>query len=113
MFEFNQFPDADGIESTADIGYPQRLHSLAVCIPDLTESVLGLAFRAGGFAILSCSGATRDRERKRESRAGDVELVAGQVSPDPLHFVFHSLGFLFVLDEFDDRKAVNAGEPGG
>lgn len=39
----------------------------------------GLAFRAGVFTALAGGGATRDREHERESRVGDVELVAKRI----------------------------------
>jgi hypothetical protein len=93
--------------SAADVGDPQRFQ-LLFGIPDLTEQMLGLTFRARVLTVLAGFGTGRARER-----TGDVELVAGQVPPDPPHFLFHGLGLLFVLDEFDNRKAVDAGESGG
>ena len=75
--------------------------------------MLRLAFRARVLAILAGGGAAGARERERESGTGNVELVAGEIAPDPFHFVFHGLGFRLVLHKFDGRKAVDTRKPDG
>src|SRR5664280_1236576 len=81
--------------SAADVSDPQRFQSL-FCIPDLTEQMLRLTFRARVLAVLTGFGTGRARER-----TGDIELVAGQIPPGPFHFVFDGFGLRFVLYEFD------------
>ncbi|HSP49381.1 MAG TPA: hypothetical protein VLN61_04205 [Pseudolabrys sp.] len=49
------------------------------------------------LAVLACLGTVRARERKRKCGTGNVELVAGQVSPD-------RIGGLSAIEFVQDQK---------